>query len=153
MIDGSIVTRVFSQRLVAGITGLKPRRTVDPDKAVALGAAVYAGILEGEVRTRHSFGHLDGVVASDERVAINITVMVEARLSRDVFAYRRWLSVSLLFRNINKYIYFFVCIFSQIKRASNATGSSSFTFIAGTRYPTKRSLYPIPEAVANLLRH
>ncbi|CAN0175318.1 unnamed protein product [Ascophyllum nodosum] len=37
------------QRLVEGITGVKPRRTVDPDKAVALGAAAYAGILEGEV--------------------------------------------------------------------------------------------------------
>ncbi|CAN0072266.1 unnamed protein product [Scytosiphon promiscuus] len=37
------------QRLVGGITGVKPKRTVDPDQAVALGAAAFAGILEGEV--------------------------------------------------------------------------------------------------------
>ncbi|CAM9340575.1 unnamed protein product [Ectocarpus sp. 6 AP-2014] len=37
------------QRLVGGITGVKPKRTVDPDRAVALGAAAFAGILEGEV--------------------------------------------------------------------------------------------------------
>lgn len=28
---------------------MKPKRTVDPDRAVALGAAAFAGILEGEV--------------------------------------------------------------------------------------------------------
>lgn len=39
----------LAQRLVAGITGVKPKRTVDPDQAVALGAAAFAGILEGEV--------------------------------------------------------------------------------------------------------
>lgn len=39
----------FLQRLVGGITGVKPKRTVDPDRAVALGAAAFAGILEGEV--------------------------------------------------------------------------------------------------------
>ncbi|CAN0529840.1 unnamed protein product, partial [Scytosiphon promiscuus] len=33
-------------RLVGGITGVKPKRTVDPDQAVALGAAAFAGILE-----------------------------------------------------------------------------------------------------------
>ncbi|CAM9931253.1 unnamed protein product, partial [Discosporangium mesarthrocarpum] len=37
------------QRLVRGVTGVSPQSTVDPDKAVALGAAIYAGILEGEV--------------------------------------------------------------------------------------------------------
>eukprot|EP00904_Undaria_pinnatifida_P008545 jgi/Undpi1/4820/HiC_scaffold_19.g08173.m1 len=37
------------QKLVAGITGVMPKRTVDPDLAVALGAAAFAGILEGEV--------------------------------------------------------------------------------------------------------
>lgn len=38
-----------TQKLVAGITGVMPKRTVDPDLAVALGAAAFAGILEGEV--------------------------------------------------------------------------------------------------------
>lgn len=42
------------QRLVGGITGVKPKRTVDPDRAVALGAAAFAGILEGEVRQSFS---------------------------------------------------------------------------------------------------
>ena len=34
---------------MAGITGVVPKWTVDPDLAVALGAAAFAGILEGEV--------------------------------------------------------------------------------------------------------
>lgn len=49
------------QKLVAGITGVRPKRTVDPDKAVALGAATYAGILEGEVR-RYPFGFRVGLM-------------------------------------------------------------------------------------------
>lgn len=40
----------MDQKLVAGITGVKAKRTVNPDQAVALGAAAYAGILEGEVK-------------------------------------------------------------------------------------------------------
>lgn len=41
-------SRIY-QKLVAGITGVTPKRTVNPDQAVALGAAAFAGILEGEV--------------------------------------------------------------------------------------------------------
>ena len=37
------------QRLVKIITGIDPRRTVNPDEAVSLGAAVMAGILDGDV--------------------------------------------------------------------------------------------------------
>ncbi|CAM9423107.1 unnamed protein product [Chrysoparadoxa australica] len=37
------------RRLVETCTGLPPRAGVNPDEAVALGAAIYAGILEGEV--------------------------------------------------------------------------------------------------------
>ena len=36
-------------RLVHGITGINPRRTVNPDEAVSLGAAILAGMLDGEV--------------------------------------------------------------------------------------------------------
>ncbi len=36
-------------RIVKQLTGLPPRRTVDPDEAVALGAAVMAGVLDGTV--------------------------------------------------------------------------------------------------------
>jgi len=38
------------QRLVRTITGVDPRRTVNPDEAVSLGAAVMAGILDGSVK-------------------------------------------------------------------------------------------------------
>lgn len=51
----------YVQKLVAAITGVRPKRTVDPDKAVALGAATYAGILEGEVR-RCPFGFRIGLM-------------------------------------------------------------------------------------------
>jgi molecular chaperone DnaK len=37
-------------RLVRTITGVDPRRTVNPDEAVSLGAAVMAGILDGSVK-------------------------------------------------------------------------------------------------------
>jgi hypothetical protein len=37
------------QRLVKIITGIDPRRTVNPDEAVSLGAAVMAGILDGDI--------------------------------------------------------------------------------------------------------
>ena len=35
------------QRLIQGLTGVKPRLTVNPDEAVSLGAAVLAGTLDG----------------------------------------------------------------------------------------------------------
>lgn len=37
------------QRLVRTVTGVDPRRTVNPDEAVSLGAAVMAGILDGDI--------------------------------------------------------------------------------------------------------
>lgn len=40
------------RKLVANLFGVEPRRTVDPMHAVALGAAVYAGMLGGVVRGR-----------------------------------------------------------------------------------------------------
>ena len=45
------MTRVPSvRRLVREITGLEPCRHIDPDQVVALGAAVQAGVLAGDVR-------------------------------------------------------------------------------------------------------
>ena len=45
--------RMVSVRsLVGNLFGVTPRRTVDPMEAVALGAAVYAGILQGRVEGR-----------------------------------------------------------------------------------------------------
>jgi molecular chaperone DnaK len=38
------------RRLVAAFTGKTPSYAIDPDRAVALGTAVYAGMLEGSVR-------------------------------------------------------------------------------------------------------
>jgi molecular chaperone DnaK (HSP70) len=34
-------------RLISALTGIVPKRTVDPDEAVALGCAVHVGILDG----------------------------------------------------------------------------------------------------------
>jgi hypothetical protein len=39
-----------NSRLVKIITGIEPKKTVNPDEAVSLGAAVMAGILDGEQR-------------------------------------------------------------------------------------------------------
>lgn len=38
------------QELVAGFFGQEPRRDVNPDEAVAIGAAVQAGVLQGDVK-------------------------------------------------------------------------------------------------------
>jgi heat shock 70kDa protein 1/2/6/8 len=37
------------QQLMQAVTGVRARMTVNPDEAVALGAAVYAGIMDGEL--------------------------------------------------------------------------------------------------------
>jgi len=37
------------KRFIENVTGIKPRDTVDPDEAVAAGAAVQAGILDGQI--------------------------------------------------------------------------------------------------------
>lgn len=38
------------QRLIHTVTGIKPKLTVNPDEAVSLGAAVLAGILDGDIK-------------------------------------------------------------------------------------------------------
>jgi molecular chaperone DnaK len=49
MVGGS--TRIPAvQELVAKLTGKKPNKTVNPDEVVAVGAAVQAGVLKGEVK-------------------------------------------------------------------------------------------------------
>ena len=50
MLVGGATHMVGVRKLVANIFGVDPRRTVDPMQAVALGAAVQAGILSGEVQ-------------------------------------------------------------------------------------------------------
>jgi molecular chaperone DnaK (HSP70) len=48
MVGGA--TRMPSiQRLVEAVTGIKPRTTVNPDEAVALGAGIHAGVLDGTI--------------------------------------------------------------------------------------------------------
>lgn len=47
---GGASKMVAVRKLVRNLFGVDPRRTVDPMQAVALGAAVQAGILNGEVR-------------------------------------------------------------------------------------------------------
>jgi heat shock 70kDa protein 1/2/6/8 len=37
------------QQVMQSVTGVKACMTVNPDEAVALGAAVYAGIMDGEM--------------------------------------------------------------------------------------------------------
>lgn len=46
---GGATHMVGVRKLVANLFGVDPRRTVDPMQAVALGAAVQAGVLSGEV--------------------------------------------------------------------------------------------------------
>lgn len=46
---GGATHMVAVRKLVANVFGVDPRRTVDPMQAVALGAAVHAGVLAGEV--------------------------------------------------------------------------------------------------------
>lgn len=36
-------------RAVRAITGIEPRKTIDPEEAVALGAAVQAGVMDGDL--------------------------------------------------------------------------------------------------------
>jgi chaperone protein DnaK len=49
LVGGS--TRIPSiQKLVENITGKKPNQTVNPDEVVAIGAAIHAGVLGGEVK-------------------------------------------------------------------------------------------------------
>ena len=38
------------QRLLRTVTGIEPKSSVNPDEAVSLGAAVLAGIMEGEIK-------------------------------------------------------------------------------------------------------
>ena len=48
MVGGA--TRMPSiQRLVEAVTGIEPRTTVNPDEAVALGAGIHAGVLDGTI--------------------------------------------------------------------------------------------------------
>merc|ERR1712107_972064 len=49
LVGGS--TRILAiQNLVTSLTGKKPNKSVNPDEVVAIGAAVQAGILAGEIR-------------------------------------------------------------------------------------------------------
>ena len=46
---GGATRMLCVQNLIRTVTGLPTLATVNPDEAVALGAAVYAGIMDGEV--------------------------------------------------------------------------------------------------------
>ena len=50
MLVGGATHMVGVRKLVANLFGVDPRRTVDPMAAVALGAAVMAGVRTGEVK-------------------------------------------------------------------------------------------------------
>ena len=43
------------RRMVAALAGVAPRETVNPEACVALGAAIQAGVLTGQVRATQSF--------------------------------------------------------------------------------------------------
>eukprot|EP01041_Mallomonas_annulata_P002652 gene2652-5208_t len=49
LLVGGATRMPMVRRLVRAVTGKDPRQAVDPDLAVSLGAAVYAGIMDGEV--------------------------------------------------------------------------------------------------------
>lgn len=62
MVGGA--TRMPSiQRLVEAVTGRKPRVTVNPDEAVALGAGIHAGVLDGTIKDMDMMTPMQAAIA------------------------------------------------------------------------------------------
>jgi molecular chaperone DnaK (HSP70) len=62
MVGGA--TRMPSiQRLVEAVTGRKPRVTVNPDEAVALGAGIHAGVLDGTIEDMEMMTPMQAAIA------------------------------------------------------------------------------------------
>jgi molecular chaperone DnaK (HSP70) len=62
MVGGA--TRMPSiRRLVAAVTGITPRTTVDPDEAVALGAGIHAGVLDGIIEDMDMLTPMQAAIA------------------------------------------------------------------------------------------
>lgn len=62
MVGGA--TRMPSiQRLVEAVTGRKPRVTVNPDEAVALGAGIHAGVLDGTIEDMDMMTPMQAAIA------------------------------------------------------------------------------------------
>jgi molecular chaperone DnaK len=57
------------RELVATVTGLTPSYTVDPEHAVALGAAIHAGLLTGQLRSGLEL--MDGGYVADQHNAVS----------------------------------------------------------------------------------
>lgn len=50
LLVGGMTRAPFIQEKVTGIFGKEPNRTINPDESVALGAAIQAGVLQGDVK-------------------------------------------------------------------------------------------------------
>jgi hypothetical protein len=86
MVGGS--TRIPAvQRLVHGVTGVQPRQTVNPDEAVSLGAAVMAGIMDGDITDMQVMSAWQAALYrafEDEKLRAEVTALASSTEAKQV---------------------------------------------------------------------